>query len=64
MCVRKYERYEKLISLCSISIYFGDLFAVVDDSEDWEEEVAGQRLQQHRAGRVRREVHQALKFKS
>jgi hypothetical protein len=64
MCIQKYERYKKLISLCLISIYFCDLSAVVDDSEDWEEEVAGQRLQQHRAGRVRREVHQALNFKS
>jgi hypothetical protein len=44
MSIQKYERYKKLISLCLISIYFDDLFAVVDDSEDWEEEVAGQRL--------------------
>jgi hypothetical protein len=44
MCIQKNEKNKKLISLCLISIYFGDLFAVVDDSEDWEEEVAGQRL--------------------
>jgi hypothetical protein len=37
-----------------------DLSAVVDDGQDGEEDVAGQPLQQHRARRVRREVHRAL----